>query len=189
MKHTDGNIMPILDMIVESGIDALNPIEPAAGMDIGYLKEHYGDRVALVGNIDCGHLLCEAPVKEVCRVTRETIKVAAPRRRLPLGQLQQHPFVCEAREFPRHGGNLTATAITPWMSELAAGLHPAASARGQPSPAQYRIAATFALPGGLPSEPSRTDTCRASIPRNPIAFPSIWEDQLPRRSTWGPTGI
>jgi uroporphyrinogen decarboxylase len=47
-------------------------------MDIGYVKQHYGDRIAIVGNIDCGELLCNAPVEEVRRVTRETIEVAAP---------------------------------------------------------------------------------------------------------------
>ncbi len=77
VKHTDGNIMGILDMIVETGIDALNPLEPAAGMDIGLLKRRYGDRIALIGNIDCGHLLSQAPVEEVRKVTRDTIRVAA----------------------------------------------------------------------------------------------------------------
>jgi uroporphyrinogen decarboxylase len=78
IKHTDGNIMSILDMIVDTGIDGLNPIEPAAGMDIGLLKQRYGRRIALIGNIDCGHLLCQAPAEEVRRVTRETMRVAAP---------------------------------------------------------------------------------------------------------------
>ncbi len=78
VKHTDGNIMPILDMIVDTGIDALNPLEPVAGMDIGLIKERYGSRIALVGNIDCGYVLSQAPVEEVRRVTRETIRVAKP---------------------------------------------------------------------------------------------------------------
>jgi uroporphyrinogen decarboxylase len=78
VKHTDGNIMPIIDMIVGTGPDALNPLEPQAGMDIGRIKREYGDRVALIGNIDCGYLLSEAPVERVRRVTRETIEVAAP---------------------------------------------------------------------------------------------------------------
>jgi uroporphyrinogen decarboxylase len=77
IKHTDGNIMPIIDMIIDTGIDGLNPIEPAAGMDIGLLKQRYGHRVALIGNIDCGYLLSQAPVDEVRAVTRETIRVAA----------------------------------------------------------------------------------------------------------------
>jgi uroporphyrinogen decarboxylase len=78
IKHTDGNIMPIIDMIIDTGIDGLNPIEPAAGMDIGLLKQRYGHRVALIGNIDCGYLLSQAPAEEVRRVTRETIRAAAP---------------------------------------------------------------------------------------------------------------
>jgi len=78
VKHTDGNIMPIIDMIVETGVDALNPIEPQAGMQIGLIKEKYGDRIAIIGNIDCGYVLSQAPVEEVRRVTRQTIETAAP---------------------------------------------------------------------------------------------------------------
>lgn len=78
VKHTDGNIMGVIDMIVETGIDGLNPLEPQAGMDIGHIKEKYGDRIALVGNIDCGYLLSQAPVEEVRQVTRRTIEIAAP---------------------------------------------------------------------------------------------------------------
>ena len=40
VKHTDGNIMPIIDMIVDTGIDALNPLEPHAGIDIGLINSH-----------------------------------------------------------------------------------------------------------------------------------------------------
>ncbi len=78
IKHTDGNIMPILDMIVDTGIDGLNPLEPAAGMDIRLIKRRYGKRIALIGNIDCGYLLSQAPVDEVRTVTRETMRVAMP---------------------------------------------------------------------------------------------------------------
>ncbi len=78
IKHTDGNIMGVIDMIVQTGIDALNPLEPQAGMDIGLVKERYGDRIALVGNIDCGYILSQAPAEEVRRVTRRTIEIAAP---------------------------------------------------------------------------------------------------------------
>jgi len=78
VKHTDGNIMGIIEMIVGTGIDALNPIEPQAGMDIRLVKEKYGDRIAIIGNIDCGYLLSQAPVEEVRRVTRRTIETAAP---------------------------------------------------------------------------------------------------------------
>ena len=70
--------MPIIDMIMETGIDGLNPIEPAAGMDIGYVKRKYGDRVCIVGNIDCGELLSRRPVGEVIAAVKKCIAEAAP---------------------------------------------------------------------------------------------------------------
>ena len=78
LKHCDGNMWPVLDMTVEAGIDAINPIEPVAGMDIGEVKEKYGSRVCIMGNIDCGNLLGRAPVDEVVRTVKETLRKAAP---------------------------------------------------------------------------------------------------------------
>lgn len=56
IKHTDGNIMPILDQIVESGPDALHSIDPQGGMSLAHVRELYGDRVATIGNVNCGLL-------------------------------------------------------------------------------------------------------------------------------------
>lgn len=78
IKHTDGNIWPILDDIVSTGVDGINPLEPVAGMDLGAVKAAYGDRVCLVGNIDCGELLCHGTPEDVAEAVREAIRVAAP---------------------------------------------------------------------------------------------------------------
>lgn len=78
VKHTDGNIWKIIDQIVETGADGLNPIEPSAGMDIGEVKRRYGDRICLVGNIDCGKLLSRGTPEEVREAVRRCIEVAAP---------------------------------------------------------------------------------------------------------------
>ena len=78
IKHTDGNIWEILDLLVEAGIDAINPLEPVAGMDIGEVKKKYGDKVCLIGNIDCGDLLSRKSPCEVEEVVKQTIKKAAP---------------------------------------------------------------------------------------------------------------
>ncbi len=78
IKHSDGNIWEILPLFVEAGIDAINPLEPVAGMDIGEVKQKYGDKICLIGNIDCGDLLCRKTPEEVERVVKETIKKAAP---------------------------------------------------------------------------------------------------------------
>lgn len=79
IKHTDGNIWPIIDMIVETGIDGLDPLEPIAGMDIGEVKRRYGDRIAVVGNVDCGELLSRGNPDEVMEAVKETIAKASPR--------------------------------------------------------------------------------------------------------------
>lgn len=78
VKHTDGNLWPIIDMIVDSGIDALDPIEPIAGMDIGEVKRKYGGRIAVVGNVDCSYVLPLGSEKEVDEAVKETIAKASP---------------------------------------------------------------------------------------------------------------
>ena len=56
VKHTDGNIMPILDQMVQCGPDALHSLDPQGGVDLAEVKRLYGDRVALCGNVNCGLL-------------------------------------------------------------------------------------------------------------------------------------
>ncbi|RLF21239.1 MAG: hypothetical protein DRN15_05055 [Thermoprotei archaeon] len=78
IKHTDGNIKPIeREFIVESGIDGYLAIEPIAGMDIGKLKREYGDRICLLGNVDCAYTLVFGTPEEVAKETREVIAKAA----------------------------------------------------------------------------------------------------------------
>ena len=53
IKHTDGNIMPILSSLVQAGPHALHSIDPMAGVDIREVKRLYGNKVALCGNVHC----------------------------------------------------------------------------------------------------------------------------------------
>lgn len=78
IKHTDGQIWPIMDMIIDSGIDCLDPIDPVAGMDIGEVKAKLGDRVAIKGNVDCAHTLTFGSIKDVVLETKDVISKAAP---------------------------------------------------------------------------------------------------------------
>jgi uroporphyrinogen decarboxylase len=77
IKHSDGNLMPLLDMILESGIDCLDPIEPQAGMDIGAIKQAYGHRIAIKGNVNCAQTLSFGTERQVVEETREVIRSAA----------------------------------------------------------------------------------------------------------------
>ncbi|MBI5383539.1 MAG: hypothetical protein HZA90_02500 [Verrucomicrobia bacterium] len=77
IKHTDGNILPILDQIVEAGMDALDPIDPIAGLDIGDMKQRLGGKLALKGNVDCAHTLTNGTEKQVVEETISVLRKAA----------------------------------------------------------------------------------------------------------------
>jgi len=77
IKHSDGNLWPILEDLVEVGFDGLHPIQPQC-MDIKEVKASVGGRTAVVGNIDCSFLLPFGTEEEVERTVAETIRAAAP---------------------------------------------------------------------------------------------------------------
>ena len=56
IKHTDGNINPILDQIVACGPDALHSIDPQGYMSLTEVRKKYGDRICTIGNVNCGLL-------------------------------------------------------------------------------------------------------------------------------------
>lgn len=64
IKHTDGNIMPILDRLVDARPHALHSLDPQAGVDIAEVKRLVGDRVCLIGNVNCG--LLDSGTDEEC---------------------------------------------------------------------------------------------------------------------------
>ena len=78
IKHTDGNIWPLMDMIIDSGIDCLDPIDPIAGMDLGEVKDKYGHRIALKGNVDCAELMTFGTPDEVVEATKVALRQGMP---------------------------------------------------------------------------------------------------------------
>jgi uroporphyrinogen decarboxylase len=54
IKHSDGNIMPVIDQIVDCAPHALHSLDPQGGVDIAEVKKKYGQRVCLIGNVNCG---------------------------------------------------------------------------------------------------------------------------------------
>ncbi|MDA0748940.1 MAG: hypothetical protein O2954_20670 [bacterium] len=55
--HSDGNLGPLLDMLLDVRVDGINPVEPKAGMDLVRLKKKYGNRLALIGGMCNVHVL------------------------------------------------------------------------------------------------------------------------------------
>jgi uroporphyrinogen decarboxylase len=77
VKHTDGNIWSLIEMIVDSGIDCLGPLEPGAGMDLQKVKKIYGHRISVMGNIDVD-LLCRGSKDNVIMETKKCIARVSP---------------------------------------------------------------------------------------------------------------
>ena len=69
--------MPILDDLLTLGMNGLHPVQPAA-MSLKEVKEKYGQRVCILGNIDLDYTLTLGTPEEVDREVKERIGTAGP---------------------------------------------------------------------------------------------------------------
>ena len=65
IKHTDGNIMPIVDQLVQCRPHALHSLDPQAGVDIARIVDLYAEQVCLCGNVNCGLLQTGAEAEAI----------------------------------------------------------------------------------------------------------------------------
>jgi uroporphyrinogen decarboxylase len=77
IKHTDGNIMPIIDRLVDARPHALHSLDPQGGVDIAEVKRLYGDRICLCGNVNCG-LMDTGTDEQVVESARYALKHGMP---------------------------------------------------------------------------------------------------------------
>lgn len=77
MMHTCGGIRPLIDDIIESGIDILNPVQTSAeGMDPQKLKDDFGDRVIFHGGgVDTQKTLPWGKPEDVYDEVRDRIRI------------------------------------------------------------------------------------------------------------------
>jgi len=73
MRHSDGNLWNIMDILLDTGYDGLNPLEPQADMGLKKVKDYCGDRLCLIGNIDCIELLPSGTPEEVDQAVKQAI--------------------------------------------------------------------------------------------------------------------
>jgi uroporphyrinogen decarboxylase len=74
--HSDGNIVPFLDDLVDLGISGIHPIEEGA-MDIRAMKRDYGGKLCLLGNVDL-NILGSGSRTEVLRTVESLIHDVGP---------------------------------------------------------------------------------------------------------------
>ncbi len=77
VMHSDGDLRAILPELLDMGLNGLHPIEPMA-MDSRQLKEEYGDKLCLLGNIEIGEILTNGTPEEVEAEVRDRIRSLAP---------------------------------------------------------------------------------------------------------------
>ncbi|HXG24028.1 MAG TPA: uroporphyrinogen decarboxylase family protein, partial [Chthonomonadales bacterium] len=70
--HSDGDIRSVLDMLVDAGIDGLNPLERRAGMHPVELRARY-PRLVLIGGMCNTDTLIHGPAEKIVAEAREII--------------------------------------------------------------------------------------------------------------------
>jgi len=73
--HICGNVMPHLELIAETGVDCLEPLDPLGGTDVAAVVRRIGDRVSLKGGVNTLTLLTGSP-DEVRAETRKVLDAA-----------------------------------------------------------------------------------------------------------------
>lgn len=72
--HTDGILYDVFDDIITCGVDAIHPIEPKA-MNIAEVKQRYGDKLSLIGNVDVD-ILTRGTEEDVRKIIKNNIEKA-----------------------------------------------------------------------------------------------------------------
>jgi hypothetical protein len=76
VMHSDGNVSEAVPVLVECGIDGLQALEPASGMDLGEMARKHGDKIAFLGALD-QRVLCWGTADETVQMVKSTIKKGA----------------------------------------------------------------------------------------------------------------
>lgn len=78
LLHSCGNINAYLDDLAQTKIASVHPLQRTAHMDLRTIKEKYGHRFCIIGNIDSTRTLPFGTPEEVAAEVREAIEIASP---------------------------------------------------------------------------------------------------------------
>ena len=77
LQHSCGYIDKLLPFMVDAGLNGIQGLEPAAGVDLANLKETMGDKVAFLGGIDGSNILNFGTPNDVHEEVKRCIKAGA----------------------------------------------------------------------------------------------------------------
>ncbi len=76
--HSDGDVYPLIGDFIETGIDALNPIQPTiSNMDPVRIKKEFRKELALWGTVDTQRVLAFGTPEDVTAEVRQRIETLA----------------------------------------------------------------------------------------------------------------
>ncbi|MBN1315730.1 MAG: hypothetical protein JXA42_09690 [Anaerolineales bacterium] len=61
--HVCGNVNPILEMLAETGVQAVEPLDPLGGVSVADAKDRIGDRVTIMGGLSTNMLRWGTPAE------------------------------------------------------------------------------------------------------------------------------
>jgi uroporphyrinogen decarboxylase len=76
VQHSCGYIDKNLPDMVDAGLSCIQALEPAAGVDLAYLKKSLGDRLSFMGGIDSSRALNFGTAEDIVQEVKRCIKAA-----------------------------------------------------------------------------------------------------------------
>jgi uroporphyrinogen decarboxylase len=73
MFHSDGNMEPVMEDLIEIGFDAVTPVQPEC-MDVAEMKRRYGQSLCLHGTISCQQTLPFGSAEDVATEVQQRIE-------------------------------------------------------------------------------------------------------------------
>lgn len=77
-QHSCGAISNIIDLLIDCGVDGLEPIQPVKGMECETLKSNFGNSLYFVGGIDTQYLLPEGNKDKIKKTVEKYINTLGP---------------------------------------------------------------------------------------------------------------
>ena len=123
MMHSCGSVYPLINQLIEMGLNILNPVQPAArNMNPEKLAKEFGGRIAFHGGIDVQQFLPTATPEQVRDKVHSTCEVLGKEGGYILSGSHHLQGECAAGECPRHVRVSLGQSRT-WCRKHAARIH------------------------------------------------------------------
>ncbi|MBY9016069.1 MAG: hypothetical protein KGD68_10290, partial [Candidatus Lokiarchaeota archaeon] len=76
VQHSCGYIDKNLPFMAEAGLNCIQALEPAAGVDLAHLKETLGDKLSFMGGIDSSRILNFGTPEDIIEEVKRCVKAA-----------------------------------------------------------------------------------------------------------------